>query len=116
MQKTEVAGAKSAIQSALNNVVTSAPLLGNNTGFELSQNYRNPVLNETKISFRIDKASQLNFSVFDITGKMVVAPRRNYFESGKHEIVFQRNDLKSGVCFYRLQADNFEAVKRMVIQ
>lgn len=114
--KSEVSNVKSAIQSALNNVVTSAPLLSDNTGFELSQNYPNPMLNETKISFRIGKASQLNFSIFDITGKMVVAPIRNFYENGEHEIVFQRNDMKSGVYFYRLQADNFEAVKRMVVQ
>ena len=114
--KSQVSDAKSAIQTALNNIVTSAPLLSDNSGLELTQNYPNPVRDETKISFRISKASQVNLSVFDITGRMVAAPIRDFYESGEHDLVFRRNDLKNGVYFYRLQAGSFEAVKRMVIQ
>lgn len=114
--KSQVSDVKSAIQTALNNIVTSAPLLSDNSGFELTQNYPNPMRDETKISFRISKASQVNLSVYDITGRMVASPIRDFYEGGEHDLVFRRNDLKNGVYFYRLQAGSFEAVKRMVIQ
>lgn len=114
--KSQVSDVKSAIQNALDNLVTSAPLLGDNLGFELMQNYPNPLQNETKINFRIGKASQVNLSVYDIAGRQVAAPIDDFYESGEHELVFRRDELKNGVYFYRLQAGSFEAVKRMVIQ
>lgn len=114
--KAEVSGAKAAIQTALNNVLTSAPVIGGNRGFELLQNYPNPVSDVTTIKFIIDGPGQVNLSVFDISGKIVATPVRSYFESGEHELIFNRKGIKNGVYFYRLKTDNDEAVKRMVIQ
>ena len=35
--------------------------------------------------------------------------------SGRHEIVFNAQNLGSGVYFYRIDAGNFQDVKRMVL-
>jgi peroxiredoxin len=114
--RSQISPAKSAIQTALNNVVTSSPIIDEQEGFSLSQNYPNPVRSSTTIKFRLDEASQVDLSVYDITGKMVAAPINDFYERGEHEFTFNRNGLQNGIYFYRLNTAKNEAVKRMVLQ
>jgi len=105
------------MQSALNNLAVSSV---NNfevaEGFELGQNYPNPMQNETKIHFQLSEAAEAQLTLFDLTGKVVSVLENNYYQAGEHEVVMRRNSLESGVYFYRLNAGEFSSTKRMVIQ
>lgn len=115
--KTDVSLAKSAIKTALDNLVITAI---NNfelaDGFELGQNYPNPVQNDTKIHFQISESSDVNLTLYDLTGKVVSVLVSQFYQAGEHEVIVGRNDLKSGVYFYKLNAGEFTSTKRMVIQ
>ncbi len=115
--KTDVPLVKSAVQTALNNLVVTAV---NNfelaEGFELGQNYPNPVQNETKIHFQISEASDVNLSLYDVTGRMVSTIENNYYQAGEHTVTVRREGLKSGVYFYKMNAGEFTSTKRMVVQ
>ena len=37
------------------------------------------------------------------------------FRAGQHEIVFNGNDIASGIYFYRIDAGNFHDVKKMTL-
>ena len=83
--------------------------------FDLAQNYPNPFNPSTTIKFELPKASQVNLTVFDMLGREVsalVSERRN---AGVHEVKFDGSNLASGVYFYRLQAGNLVATKRLVL-
>ena len=85
------------------------------TKFSLQQNYPNPFNPSTIIKFELPKASHVNLSVFDILGcevGVLVNERRG---AGVHEVKFDGSNLASGVYFYRLQAGDYVASKKMLI-
>jgi hypothetical protein len=88
--------------------------------FELYENHPNPFNPETEISYDLPKDSWVKLSIYNIGGqkvKMLV----DGFESAGHKTVIWdgRNEqgelTASGVYFYRLEAGEFTATKKMVI-
>lgn len=109
--------AKSAVQAALNNITTtSVNLIDEAEGFSLSQNYPNPMQNGTVIEFSVGKTSHVQLSVFDLSGKKVLIPINEYYPAGDFEISIQKNQLKEGIYFYRLETKSFSSTKKMIIQ
>ncbi len=95
-------------------------------GFELSQNYPNPVSLRgvqspvTHISFNLQKASNVQVTVYNIFGQEVRKLVRGSHGSGKHSAVWDLRDDKgelvsTGIYFYRLQAGDFLATKKLII-
>ena len=81
----------------------------------LQQNYPNPFNPSTIIRFELPKSSVVKLSVCDLLGREVavlVNERRN---TGVHEVKFNGSNLASGVYFYRLQAEEFVATKRLLL-
>lgn len=115
--RTNVGAAKSAVQTALDNALTtSATIFDASEGLKLGQNYPNPMQDETKISFQLDAPAGVRFTIYDITGKVAAIPINNFYQSGEHELVVQRNDFKSGIYFYQINAGGVVLTKRMVVK
>ena len=83
---------------------------------ELRQNYPNPFNNETTISFSLAKAAKVNLSIFDMNGKLVKVLVSAGREAGTYTIRFNSGSLGKGLYIYRLQAGEYSAAKRMIIQ
>jgi hypothetical protein len=83
--------------------------------YALYQNYPNPFNPSTTIKFELPRASQVNLSVFDILGRQVSVLVNEKKEAGVHEVKFNGSNLASGVYFYRLQAGDFVATKRLLL-
>jgi hypothetical protein len=83
--------------------------------FKLYNNFPNPFNPVTKIRFDVPKYSFIKISVFDISGKVINQPINNYFQAGSYEFSWYTNNLSSGVYFYRIEAENFTDVKRMLL-
>ncbi len=86
-------------------------------GFVLMQNTPNPFSSETSISFVLPKEGNARLSIFDSAGKMIFV-EENKYSAGLNKISITRADLglNSGLLFYRLESDNFTAVKRMIVR
>ena len=95
-------------------------------GFELQQNYPNPVSLRgapsplTHISFNLQKASNVQVTVYNIFGQEVRTLVRGSHGSGRHSTVWDLRDDKgelvsTGIYFYRLQAGDFLATKKLII-
>ncbi|MBS1494452.1 MAG: T9SS type A sorting domain-containing protein [Bacteroidetes bacterium] len=86
--------------------------------FTLEQNYPNPFNPNTKISFTLDKASLVTLKVFDLNGKEVssLINNKNY-SIGNYSLNFDaaKLNLNSGVYFYKLEANGFSEVKKMML-
>ena len=85
--------------------------------FKLYQNYPNPFNPVTKIKFDFIKKgsnSELNFGVYDVTGRIVSGHKFTGLSSGTYEIEFNGKDLASGVYFYQLSNYESRIVKKMV--
>ncbi|MFQ5453272.1 MAG: T9SS type A sorting domain-containing protein [Candidatus Zixiibacteriota bacterium] len=87
--------------------------------YALSQNYPNPFNNETVITFDLPNKGIAKFEIINILGKVVYDWTRTY-SAGHHQIIWDGiNDdgepIASGVYYYRLQAGDFIANKKMVL-
>ena len=83
--------------------------------FTLEQNRPNPFQDETVIGFILPASMQATISVYDVTGR-VLREVKGDFNKGKNMISFRKDDLGvSGILYYRLQAGEFSATRRMIM-
>ncbi len=88
--------------------------------FALGQNYPNPFNAETKISFSLPKAADINLAIYDMLGRRVRNLVSGFLEAGSYDYSWDgKTDsgeiLSSGVYFYRLSAENFDQSKKMLL-
>jgi hypothetical protein len=83
--------------------------------FNLSQNYPNPFNPATNIEFELPVKSFVSLVVYDVIGNEVATLVKEEKSAGFYEVNFNANNLVSGVYFYRLQANRFTEIKKMIL-
>ncbi|MEP7375035.1 MAG: DUF4082 domain-containing protein [Chitinophagaceae bacterium] len=83
--------------------------------YQLGQNFPNPFRNQTRIQYSLPVASNVNLSLFDMNGRLIKVIVNGSREQGTHTVIFNSGFLSSGLYFYKIQAENFSAVKKMII-
>ena len=78
--------------------------------FSLSQNYPNPFNPVTKIRFALPLRSKVTLKVYNLPGEAVLTLIDGDMPAGIHTLVFDGEQLSSGIYFYRLQATNAQNV------
>jgi hypothetical protein len=95
---------------------SSSNLLKNNEGYSLGQNFPNPVNGKTNIMFEIPEKAYVSLKVYNINGSEVAELAGKEFPQGKHTVVFNTEHLTHGIYFYTLEAGNFSASQKMIIE
>ena len=85
------------------------------TDYVLMQNYPNPFNPTTTIRFGLPKDSNVRLSVFNILGQEVTVLVNKQMSAGYQKIEFDASKLTSGLYIYRIQADNFVQIKKMLL-
>lgn len=83
--------------------------------FTLEQNYPNPFNPSTKIKFSIPVETEVHLNVYNALGQEVAEIISSRLKEGYHEVDFDATNLTSGIYFYRLEAEKFVDVKKMII-
>lgn len=83
--------------------------------FELGQNFPNPFNPSTVIEFQVPHSSFVTLRIYDILGREVATLVNGKINAGAYKAVWNGAEYPSGVYFYRLQADGFAQVKRMLL-
>ena len=83
--------------------------------FSLMQNYPNPFNPNTNISFNIPKESNVKVNVYNMLGQIVINIFTGRLGAGTHSFEFNGSSIPSGIYFYRLEADNYTATKKMTL-
>jgi hypothetical protein len=84
--------------------------------YMLAQNYPNPFNPVTKINYQIPKDSRVTLKIYDATGREVAVILNNVSRAADYYTVeFNASSLASGVYFYKLQADSYSQVLKMVV-
>jgi hypothetical protein len=84
--------------------------------FDLSQNYPNPFNPSTKIDFELPVDCKVTLKIYDITGREIAVLLNNELRTADYYTIdFNGSSFASGVYFYRLIADKFVQVKKMVL-
>jgi hypothetical protein len=83
--------------------------------YQLYENYPNPFNPETTIKFNIPKAGLVNLQVYNVLGQSVATLVDKNIAAGEYSATFNADHLPSGIYFYRLQAENYQMTKRMIL-
>jgi photosystem II stability/assembly factor-like uncharacterized protein len=81
----------------------------------LDQNYPNPFNPTTTIRYGLPNRTHVNLAVFNTLGQQVASLVNEYQEAGIHNFKFEAEGLASGVYFYRIQAGDFVAAKKLLL-
>jgi hypothetical protein len=83
--------------------------------FALFSNYPNPFNPTTTIKYQLSNSEFVNLTVYNSLGQEISVLVNEMQEKGNHSIIFNANDLPSGLYIYRLQSGKFSAVGKMVL-
>lgn len=83
--------------------------------YVLDQNYPNPFNPETSIRFGLPVAGEVRIEVYNALGERIAVVYQGKKPAGYHEVFFDAGHLPSGVYFYRIQANSFTQVKKMIL-
>ena len=82
--------------------------------FKLNQNFPNPFNPSTKIMFDIAKPGNYELAVYNMLGKKIAELAKGEFTEGNYEVLFEGNELSSGIYFYSLSGNGISFTKKMV--
>jgi hypothetical protein len=90
------------------------------TEFSLSQNYPNPFNPTTNFQFTLPKSSHVKIEIFNIVGQRVATVVDGDMRAGVYTADWNGRDengksVSSGIYFYRMRADDFSDMKKMVL-
>lgn len=85
------------------------------TEYKLEQNYPNPFNPVTMIKFSVPKSGNITLKVFNLIGKEVAVVVDENLSAGYYEVDFDASNMPSGIYFYKLEANNFTATKKMIL-
>ena len=106
--------------------------------YKLSQNYPNPFNPSTRIDYSIplskgvsngqgitpplkeaglsaEGRGMVKLTVTDILGRQIAVLVNEYKPAGNYSVNFDATNIPSGIYFYKLEAEDFKAVKKMVV-
>ena len=88
--------------------------------YSLDQNYPNPFNPTTQINYELPENSHVNITIFDILGNMVYDLVSQKESAGYKTIEWratndQGQPLSAGVYFYKIEAQKFIEVKKMIL-
>lgn len=83
--------------------------------YDLWQNYPNPFNPNTTIKYVLPESNQVSLLVYNVLGQQVAKLVNQEQYPGTYSVNFNAGDLTSGTYFYRFQAGNYIATKKMVI-
>jgi hypothetical protein len=95
-------------------------LVASAVDYSLEGNYPNPFNPVTTIQFGVPQASTVRLEVYSVSGAHVRTLVNDVLQAGKYSAMWNGRDENgqlagTGTYLYRMSADNFSAVKRMVM-
>ena len=85
------------------------------SAYTLAQNYPNPFNPSTTIEFNLPKSGLVSVKVYNTLGQEVETLVSGEQAAGKYTLRFDASRLTTGLYFYRLQAGEFVATKKMLL-
>ncbi|MEZ4702502.1 MAG: T9SS type A sorting domain-containing protein [Rhodothermales bacterium] len=75
----------------------------------------NPFNSETVITYTLSADTEVELSVYTVTGRLVAALVNERQAAGPHAATWHAGEASSGIYLYTLRAGAFERTRRMVL-
>ncbi len=75
----------------------------------------NPFTGSTEISFVIARDGKVNLSIYDASGRLVTNLVNSDLNAGRHTVVWNAENVPSGIYFYKLVTQNLNVTKKLVL-
>lgn len=111
---THASGIYSTTITSVNDIVTIHDIESSKKDLQLT-NYPNPVSDNTTIEFTLSGKANVNLQIWDVYGRLLETLINEPMQEGKHSILFNKKNLKSGIYYYSLTADKRRKTNKMVI-
>ncbi len=85
------------------------------SAFSLSQNYPNPFNASTTIRYALPKEAAVTIEIYDILGRRIETLVPGKQPAGSHTVVWEAEDVPSGVYFYRIEAGEYSQTQKCVL-
>jgi hypothetical protein len=83
--------------------------------FTLQQNFPNPFNPQTVIRYSLPLTSKVKLSVYEITGREIKTLVDEYKTAGEYKVIFNAENLATGIYIYKIEAGDFTAFRKMVL-
>ena len=100
-------------QNTITGIIQTAKTIPNR--FELYQNYPNPFNPSTTVKYDLPKPSIARIEVYDILGRKIATLVDETKKAGSYQIIWNASRFASGVYFYRLEAGDYSATKKLLL-
>ena len=81
----------------------------------LARNYPNPFNAQTLIQYFLPMQSMVSIDILDILGRKIETIDAGIKPAGKHQVLWNADDLSSGIYFYKIQAGDYGETKKMLL-
>lgn len=109
-------GALLMIPSSEKNIVQNeTPLNEANNQFIISSCYPNPFNPSSTIRYSITKSDNVTMKIFNLLGQEITTLVNEVKDVGTYDVIWEANDLPSGIYFYRIQSGEFLETKKMIL-
>lgn len=85
-------------------------------GFELGQNYPNPMQSASSITFTMAESGKARLVISDVTGSVVAPVADGYFMKGENTVTFDGQSLPSGTYFYEFTSGSTRLQRSMTVR
>ena len=113
--KAHDGGALGDLRWSTNETSVSGKEISTPVDFELSQNYPNPFNPVTTIDYSIINKSNVNMSVFDMTGRLIVTLVEGEKQAGAYSVSWDASNIASGIYFYKITANGLSTTRKMTL-
>ncbi len=83
--------------------------------FSISSPYPNPFNPEVSISFSLPVKSDISFSVYDISGRLVDQINLMEIEVGIHDFTWNATGFSSGIYFLNIESGNYREIRKITL-
>ncbi len=83
--------------------------------FALAPAYPNPFNASTTIQYDLPSESEVRIEIYDLLGRKIETLAAGLQPAGSHSVVWDAEDLSSGVYFYRIEAGDYQETRKCVL-
>ena len=83
--------------------------------FILSPNYPNPFNASTVIEYSLKQDEHVTIDIYDLLGRKVETLVDTDQQAGLHRVIWQADNMPSGVYFYKIEAGEFVKTRKMML-